>query len=69
MQYLQAIKDLLFDNLPFTIYYVSAPLVDLTDGYEIGELGRARFAVCHDSDAVGYKIGVAEFAKLLNDSL
>ena len=69
MQYLQAMRDLLFDNLLFTIYYVSAPLVDLTDGYEIGELGRARFAVCYDSNAIGYKIGVAEFAKLLLDGL
>jgi hypothetical protein len=37
MQYLQVISGLLCDDLLFTIDGFSSPLVELADGYEIGE--------------------------------
>lgn len=65
MQYLQVIRGLLFDDLLFTIDCFSSPLIELADGYEIGELVVTLFPVCHDSCALGDEICVAEFAKLL----
>ena len=65
MQYLQVISGLLFDDLLFAINCCSSPLIELADGYEIGELVVTFFSICHDSCALGDEICVAEFAKLL----
>ena len=69
MQYLQVMRDLLCDNLRFTIDGFSSPLVKLADGYEIGELVVTLFPVSHDCYVFGDEISVAEFAKLLLDGL
>ena len=65
MQYLQVISGLLFDELLFIIDCFSSPLIELADGYEIGELVVTLLPVCHNSYAVGDEISVAKFAQLL----
>ena len=65
MQYLQVISGLLFDDLLFAIDCFSSPLIELADGYEIGELVVTFFPVSHDCYVLGDEISVAEFAKLL----
>ena len=65
MQYLQVISGLLCDDLLFTIDGFSSPLVELADGYEIGEFVVTLFPVSHNSYAVGDEISLAKFAKLL----
>ena len=65
MQYLQAMSGWLFDDLLFIIDCFSSPLVELADGYEIGEFVVTLFPVSHDCYVLGDEISVAEFAKLL----
>ena len=65
MQYLQVISGLLFDDLLFAIDCFSSPLIELADGYEIGELVVTFFSICHNSYAVGDEISLAKFAQLL----
>ena len=84
MQYLQAIKDLLFDNLLFDnllfdnllfddllfiIDCFSSPLIELADGYEVGECAGTFLLVGHDSDGLDDEVCLAQFAELLLDGL
>lgn len=69
MQYLQVISGLLFVELLFTIDCISSPLVELADGYEIGEFVVTLFPVSHDCYVLGDEISLAKFAQLLVYSL
>ena len=82
MQYLQAIKDLLFDNLLFDnllfdnllfddllfiIDCFSSPLVELAYGYEVGEGVGTVLLVGNNGDALSNEVCIAQFAELLHN--
>ena len=69
MQYLQVISGLLFDDLLFTIDCFSSPLVELADGYEVGEGVGTLLLVGSDSDTLSNEVCLTQFAELLHNGL